>query len=231
MTLSTARDLMSAHLATLFVLDETGAMRAMNDLDRGPAPRVFWGRTVDGPVIATRFDVDPSLRAALREVILGSPARPSWDAAEDRLLALLEDSAPVEFVWRGPCFGFPERLQQASDSVVLTSEDADVLRTHLPDWAADVGSSDPVVAALADGAAVSVCTSVRISDGFHEAGVETHPDFRRAGYAATATLGWAAAVRELTATPLYSTAWENLASRALAARLGLIEYGHTFHAR
>jgi hypothetical protein len=36
-------------------------------------------------------------------------------------------------------------------------------------------------------------------------------------------------VHALGATPLYSTSWDNLASRGLAARLGLAQFGVDFH--
>ena len=40
---------------------------------------------------------------------------------------------------------------------------------------------------------------------------------------------WATMVRELARTPLYSTSWDNAASRALARSLGLVQSGATLH--
>jgi len=77
--------------------------------------------------------------------------------------------------------------------------------------------------------AISVCRSVRISAPAHEAGVETLPEFRGKGHATAVVAVWARAVRSLGSEPLYSTSSGNLASQALARKLGLIQYGVDFH--
>lgn len=71
--------------------------------------------------------------------------------------------------------------------------------------------------------------TARMTPHAHEAGVETHPEFRGRAHAARAVRAWARAVRELDRIPLYSTSWENKASRALAARLGLLRYEPDLH--
>ena len=70
---------------------------------------------------------------------------------------------------------------------------------------------------------------MRVSPAVHCAGVETHLDFRRRGHAADAVAGWAFAVRALGAAPFYSTSWDNLASQAVAARLGFRLAALDFH--
>jgi len=92
-----------------------------------------------------------------------------------------------------------------------------------------------------DGVAVAVCHGAR-GGGLRgagerdaeaprgvEAGVETAPDHRRRGHARRAVLAWAARVRERGGVPLYSTAWQNRASRELARSLGLVLYGEDRH--
>ena len=91
----------------------------------------------------------------------------------------------------------------------------------------------PVAAVVADGRAVSVCFSSRLTSRVAEAGVETAEPFRGRGYATRAVAAWAHAVRAGSPRdsagggrlPLYSTSWENLASQAVARRLGLRLYG------
>ncbi|HEX9962676.1 MAG TPA: GNAT family N-acetyltransferase, partial [Pyrinomonadaceae bacterium] len=87
----------------------------------------------------------------------------------------------------------------------------------------------PFVALVKENRAVSVCRSVRITTEAHEAGVETLPEFRGKGYAEDVAAEWALRVRAAGAIPLYSTSWENYASRAVARKLRLKCYGADFH--
>ena len=143
------------------------------------------------------------------------------------LEALAADS-PIRRSWIGPAFAFQDRLA-TSDAVEITTANASLLRPYLVEWLEDVSEEVPMCVSLVEGRAVSICCSVRATDGAHEAGVETHPRFRRRGHAARAVLGWAVAVRIRGLEPLYSTSWENEASLGLAAALGLLQYGADLH--
>lgn len=112
-------------------------------------------------------------------------------------------------MWAGPAYRFPEALPAPSGTVRVTAQNADLLRPHLEAWAGRVAECPPMLAALEGGRAVAVCASVRITPAAHEAGVETAPGFQGRG--------------------LYSTAWENTASQALAQALGLRRYGTDLH--
>jgi len=107
----------------------------------------------------------------------------------------------------------------------VTAENAHVLQRWLPEWLPDVSTQLPVMAVLVEGAAVAVCACSRVPGEATEAGLETHPAFRGHGYAAIATAAWARAMRDRGVIPLYSTAWQNLASQRVAAKLSLIRYG------
>ncbi len=98
-------------------------------------------------------------------------------------------------------------------------------------WLGDAGeASHPIAVVRADNSEVaSVCHSARSTSGAAEAGVETADEYRGRGYGSLAVLKWAAAVREGGRMPLYSTEWENTASRALARSLGLICYAEDLH--
>ena len=105
---------------------------------------------------------------------------------------------------------------------------ADLLRTF-PDWRDEVDERQPFIVSVEDGAAVALCCSVRITSTAHAAGVETLPAARRRGMASQAVAAWARAVDDLGALALYSTSWDNVASQAVARRLGMKLIGVDFH--
>ena len=185
-----------------------------NALDGGRAPRFFLGRTPDGNRWRFRDDVPDAVAVQLETLCEDEPAPadlrepPLHDADYRRMLAT---HAPIEETWAGPGYRFPEDLPPPIDGVVrLTASNAALLRDgDLEPWLEDIGQSDPLVALVHDGRAVSICGSVRITPEAHEAGVVN---------------AWAGAVRELGAEPLYSTSWENTASQAVARKLRLIPY-------
>jgi predicted GNAT family acetyltransferase len=82
----------------------------------------------------------------------------------------------------------------------------------------------PTAVIVEDGVVVSFCFCARLTDEVAEAGVETVEAYRRRGYALEVVQLWARAVWETGRRPLYSTAWENAASQAVASRLGLQMY-------
>jgi hypothetical protein len=79
-------------------------------------------------------------------------------------------------------------------------------------------------AVFADDEPVSICFCARRSDVAAEAGLETAAPFRGRGYALHVTVAWALAVRATGRIPLYSTAWDNHASRTVARKLNLHPY-------
>jgi RimJ/RimL family protein N-acetyltransferase len=231
----TLRELMVMHVAALFTLDAAGRMLRGNEPSGKAAPRFFLGRTLEGNVWRFRHDqgddVVQAIEALCRaEIATEELLRPPYGATQYR--DVLERFAPVERVWTGPAYRFPPVLEQPTDMtdvVVVTRENADVLRRYLSPWLEDVAIGQPLVALLRDGHAVSVCCSVRLTDHAYEAGVETHPEFRGQGFAPRVVSAWGRAVRAMGRIPLYSTSWENLASRAVAAKVGLVRYGTDLH--
>lgn len=197
-----------------------------------PAPRFFLGRTPEGNIWSLRHDVEQDLAAGLEELSGSEPVGlqigPVPGSAAP-YLDLLSRHHPVQRLWTGPAYCFPGELPGCVDIVYVTPDNASVLTRYFTDWLPDVATGVPMTAFLEDGAAVSICCSVRMTPRAHEVGVETHPDFRGRGYAARVVSGWARAVREQGLIPLYSTSWENPSSRAVANRLGLVQYGADFH--
>ncbi len=221
------------HLRALFVHGDRGRVVTRNALDRGVAPRFFLGRTPDGNRWRFRDDVPEDLAARLESLAADEPVAadlrepPRHDA---RYRDLLAGHGTVREAWSGPAYRFPAALPAAAgDAVPLTAGNATLLLGgDLEPWREDVGHSEPLIALVPDGRAVSVCGSVRITREAHEAGVETSAAARGHGFAVTVVAAWARAVREVGAEPLYSTSWENTASQAVARKLGLIPYASDY---
>jgi hypothetical protein len=226
------RELMRLHVEALFTHDAAGHLVRVNEPDGAAAPRFFLGRTVEGAVWRFRHDVDHDLRTqleaatqddVLREQALDSPTSPS------RYEDILARFAPVERTWGGPAFCFPQEVAMTIGTVLVTEGNAQLLRPLLQDWVPDVRLCQPMFALTVDGHAVAVCGSVRRTSAAHEAGVETALPYRGRGYAARVVAAWARAVRDMGRVPLYSTSWQNEASRAVARQLALIHFGSDLH--
>ncbi len=142
---------------------------------------------------------------------------------------LLEQHAPMRETETGPAYCFTEYAISSKSVVAVTENNAEILQGGFEEFAAELSDWQPFVALVEENRAVSVCRSVRITPEAHEAGVETLPDFRGRGCAADVTAEWARLVRAAGAIPIYSTAWENVASQSVARKLNLRCYGTDFH--
>ena len=128
-----------------------------------------------------------------------------------------------------PIYWFGNDLSPAGETVVVDGTNSRLLHGGLESWLPDVPYRQPMVAVVEDGRAVSICASVRIGSRSHEAGVETIAAYRRRGHAVSVVAGWAREVRRRGIhTLFYSTSWDNLASQAVANRLGLTLIGADF---
>lgn len=226
------RDLMGFHVDALFTHDAKGQLLRGNEPSGAEAPRFFLGRTADGSVIRFRHDVDDDTRreleAAANDDAMNAAPRDSPTNAL-RFEEILARTAPVRNTSLGPAFSFPPGLAAPTDAVLVTDHNVQVLDAFLRDWIPDVRIGQPLFALVVGERAVAVCCTVRRTSEAHEAGVETVPAFRGQGYAAQVVTAWARAVRENGQVPLYSTSWQNEASRAVARKLGLIQFGNDLH--
>lgn len=224
--------LMERHIETLFLLDDSGRLRAVNEPDQPQAPRLFLGRTVDGNIWRFRYDLPAALITELEEILAAEPviddlSRPA--TTYQQLFDVLSADDTIEEVWQGPAWCFPETIQTPDEVSVVVEPDSEALRRWFPYTASARKDLQPCVAVVRDGDAVALCRSARTSAGAAEAGVDTIEAFRRQGLAIAVVAGWAKAVRDQGREPLYSTSWDNLASQAVARRLGLVLYGADLH--
>jgi predicted GNAT family acetyltransferase len=116
---------------------------------------------------------------------------------------------------------FPESLPRAAD--VVPVDDERWLQRNFPGW--DLGEISagraPLLAVIEEGFPVSICFCARRSDTAAAAGLETAEAYRGRGFGPRATAAWALAVRASGRAPLYSAAWSNEPSLAVARKLAL----------
>jgi hypothetical protein len=124
----------------------------------------------------------------------------------------------------GPAFTFPDEIASPTDFTLI--DRLDLLERNFRGWiAAEIPWRSPIVAVMDAGYPVSVCfCASRNSAPAVEAGLETAAACRGRGLAARVTTAWACAIRASGRIPLYSTAWSNAASLAVARKLGLVQY-------
>jgi len=223
---------MELHVEALFTHDADGRLLRVNESGGGPAPRFFLGLTSDGLVVHFRNDVAAQVRSALERA--ASSLRAGPHAARrpidpEPFRAVLARASPVERTWLGPAFAFPDALPITPAVARVTDRNAECLSALLGGWVADVPVCQPMVALVVGRRAVSVCCSVRKTEHAHEAGVETATSMRGRGYAALVVAAWARAVREHGCVPMYSTSWQNEASRSVARKLDLVPFGSDLH--
>lgn len=219
---------MELKAAALFTHDAQGRIVTSNEPDPEQAPRLFLGRTKEGNVWRFRDDLPAEIVSRLEAVLaseppLGDPR--SRPATFDALCEALAAEAPASEVWEGPAWHFPETIPAATDVSAIVPENAATVAEHYPFTAEHWRELWPCYAVIEDGAAVSICFSSRLTPEAAEAGADTVEAFRGRGYAPRVVAAWGQAVRESGRVPIYSTSWDNLASQAVARKLGLLFFG------
>jgi RimJ/RimL family protein N-acetyltransferase len=220
-----ALELIHIQYSGLYNLDEHGRMLSLNEPGTPSAPRFFMGRTAQGHLIRFHAELPDDLARSVAQICAAEPItddlepQPRYTTVVRSLFGVNADSS------RGPAFRFPAQILQIAGAVLIEPEQAGVLTTHFVALANDYSERTPITAFIVDGVAVAVCCDARRRDVSGEAGVETVEAFRGRGYAAAAVSLWAQIVHAQGRIPLYSTSWENSASRAIARKLGLILFG------
>lgn len=217
----------------LFVLDDQERLVEVNTPFRQTAPQFWLSRTREGSIAHVRHDVPDDLAALLFDLALKEPpwAGDPLPAFNDEYLRLLPDH---EKIWSGPAFRFQADLPDMDPQAritEITDANKELLQPYMQDWEIDIPYAGPMMAALDDdagGKAVAIAATVRTSDGANELGLETHKDFRRRGHARNATIAWAKAMRAQGRIPVYSTDYDNTASRANVTSLGLHQISSDF---
>ncbi len=223
------RLLMEWQIAALFRHDQDGRLLATNEPDPpGGAPRFFLGRTRHGHLWRFRHDLASDLVREADHLLMGEPVGRDLNQPPATLNALcqtLSAEAPVGQISMGPAWRFPPELTMPTGITMITALNTRLLLPHFPVSAAEIAERQPCAAIVRDGVAISVCSSARLSSHVAEAGLDTILEYRGHGFAVAVTTAWAIAVGNTGRLPLYSTGWDNAASRRVAAKLSLILYG------
>lgn len=211
---------------TLFTHDAAGNIVDVNEPDGPRAPRFYVAWNAHGVLWRVRHDVPPGLVDRIASLLAAQPSSSDLVhplACTPSICAALAEHAPVAADPEGGIeYVFPDALDAPGGTTVVTANDAGVLERWLPAWKRDAALGLPFVVLLVDGAAVSVCASVRTPGDSTAAGLETHAAFRGRGHAGAVTAAWAQEVRARGVLPFYGTSWRNHASQRVAAKLALI---------
>lgn len=222
---------MEMHVEAMFTHDQNMRLRAINEPWPGepPVPRFFLGRTIEGSALCRfRYDVPETLARQLEELCADEPVVRDFQTKPKHFEAYMNLLQSERFTM-GPCYLIPDTTVPTMEVVSVTRENVTELARGGFEWlTSDIDYAQPCIALVREGKAVSICRSVRITSRAHEAGLETLEEFRGKGYAAAVVAGWASAVRNMKAAPLYSTLSDNLSSQRVARKSGLSFYGVNF---
>ncbi len=229
-------DWLTLQIGTLYRHDDTGRITHYNGPpgDRAPAPFLFFGRTRLGNLWRVRAGLPDSLQrdlfrfAAAEGVVSDLEAKPERFAA---MRARIEEFENVAFEFAGPAFRFPSVLEGGEAARLMKPEDRERIVEAMPGFDEPVADRAPMFAVMREDRPVALAFCATVPGAACEVGVETSPAWRGHGFAGEVVAAWAREIRSRGVEPLYSTSWENAASRAVARRLGLIQYGSDLHFR
>jgi GNAT superfamily N-acetyltransferase len=231
----TAAALMELHVQAMFTHDRDMRIRTINEPWPGeePAPKFFLGRTIDGSAICRfRHDVPERIAGQLKALVEDEPIVNNEDESKPKHVDAYMNLLRTEHYTSGPCYRIPDPTTPGKQTVRITQENINEYSLTGFEWLiTEIDYGQPYVALIHENRVASVCRSVRITEGAHEAGLETLEEFRGRGYAAAVVAGWAVEARKIGVLPLYSTLWENHSSLRVASKLALSYYGVHFTIR
>ncbi len=182
------RQLMKIQVEVLFTQDENGCLQHINEPLNAPepAPRFFFGYTNEGSICRFRHDLPDNVVAQLKKVAAAEPMPVnSQKISRNRrqFEDILQSHAPIERIWIGPAYRFPEHITPPTNVIQLSFKNAGLLKGDFAEMVSALNSSQSYLAVIEDSQAVAICRSVRLSSHAHEAGVDTLIGYRQRGYA------------------------------------------------
>lgn len=211
-------------------------MRAVNEPGEPRPGRFGVTRTAEGSRWAIRDDVPDAIAKRIGTLIEGDTlgddpeAEPTYAGA---IREALSEHTPITGEGSGPCFAVESLGPVPAGDVVRIEAENRHLLAGFRGWEleqpSEVNERQPCFGVVEGDRAVSICFSARrpgapLGSGV-EAGVDTLEGHRRRGYAKRVVHAWAAELLRQGRVPLYSTSWDNTASRAVARALDMRLYG------
>ncbi len=210
-------------LHTTFVIDDRGRIRSTREPRPGRGPLFAIIRSFIGTAWAVRADLPNDLADEIARLARAEPRIEDLRAPPAHAARYVSCTGG-RLGFSGPAFLFPTELETTSD--VISVDDERLLERNFQGWhLGEIATGGaPVMAIAEEGHPVSICFSARCSDSAAAAGVETATAFRGRGLAPRVVAAWAFAIRASGRVPLYSAAWTNAGSLAVARKLGLRRY-------
>lgn len=223
--------LLRQHADVLFEMDPLARLVTLNEQEPQPAPNLFLARGREARLVWFRAVVRTTTIERCERAVEELPA---WDgrqpdpSAYDALRSALTGAVEITDESGGPAYRFGNRSRaRHAGTVIIRDRTADLLERHFPYTRSVLASRSPVVAVIREGVVVAACYCARRRTTACEAGVATAEQFQGRGFAVAVVSAWRDAVEAAGMTPLYSTSWDNVASRRVAEKLGLIAYAET----
>jgi hypothetical protein len=216
---------MEIQAEVLFKHDAFGRITEINEPIDLKAPLFFLGRTKEGNVVRFNDNVSDAFKTNILEAI-------HQNSANLNPLALINAAnkfVDVDRLWMGPAYVFPKDFKASSHAIEITNVNKGILQDDFPELLSHWEWRRPCFVIIREGKPVSVCCSARKSAVAAEANVETLEAFRGRGYGVESVNAWAMSIKREGLIPLYSTAWDNFSSQAIARKLKLYCYGMDLH--
>lgn len=216
-------ELLQRHMDAMYRMDETGRLLTVNEPWNGtePAPLLHYGCTIRGERrLWLRQDVEDAVASALMRLFQSGADAPKAYADMLRSDAIGEEI----------CYAMEGAPPPSAGCFMATADT--LCQVELGEFAwlqEEISAAQPCALLLEEGVVASVCRSVRIGGGAHEAGIETLPIHQGKGYAGAVLSAWAQGVRAMGCLPLYSTSPGNRASQRVAEKGGLRLFATGFH--
>ncbi len=220
------RELLAVEIDATYKLDAKGRFAGTE------ATRFFLGQTKSGNIICFGYDPPNAIIQELESLASREPVVSDLRAGLtylDEYQRILGKWKPVKQIAHGLGYKYPNELKRFPDVVKVEKSNVHLGADTFPWLSAELDNCQPCLAIVEQGRLVAVFRSVRVSTRAHVAGVVTHEDYRRKGYATAVAAEWGIAVRELGLLPIYSTELENIASQRVAEKVGLVLYNADHH--